>query len=386
MEEHVPGDSKTPEAVRIDLGDIFVGEGDPSSRAFAGTDLAPMDSMQTIRLFIFYGSGARQNPDRNNWAAEETYRVLGPWEKQQPENHNRGAILCTVDEETGDWIADKVGTDLHLPADNYDFFAVSPAVRMPNDNLGGTTPDRPSKVITHGGIADKFSPVMRLRPITVYTTARQNFNIGSGEEEVGSGNNGIFTVYPKPFTLLTSKISFRLHKGSDVDSMKIDNRGILMEGLPLQPYRVNFVLGDSLLQPMQVKTPDVDYVSGSASIAGHNDVTEHPGIPNAAPGDPTYEGEVSYYFETEIVPSMIKVPASEAIDEVYYAGPVKITFYLYINPTDENPDGNYKAYTYTINGKYFQKGRHYHYDVKVSAAGIFVKGWSDKTWQTTIPK
>lgn len=336
---------------------------------FIGTksQTAPMPENSTIRLFVYkqatWGTSAPILVD------ERTYRVTG----------NGGTVLCTVDPLTGKPTGDITGTALHLPADTYNFYSVSPAVALERNSSSIL----PGLKVNHGSNLSLRTSILENKKIEYY----------SGE--VSGGKPGIFNLHLNTHTLLTSKITFKLKKGDRVTAMEfVDTerlpnetklRSIAIDGLPPINYgSLNFVIGSNRLS--QVLT-----ASGTGVIGLSLENIKKPTEAGAG-----YE----YYFETEVLPCRLigsngeLIPGATEDDLLKYPGSYlekKITeLRLHLNVAGETggsgtPEMNYKMYTVKLPEQSFLRGKSYNYTLSVSLGGILVSGWDTSSeWETII--
>lgn len=280
-----------------------------------------MPENTTFRLYIYETDAA--NPVATP-VKELTYRVTGS-----------GTILCETDNE-GNHIQDIVDTDVFLPRGSYDFYAVSPAVKLNNYTDATVVPEvvRPGFQYKHGK-ALMSSPVKtcNIQPTTV------------------DGVTGFYNLELNPFDRLASRITFTLTRGDKAEQMEIHPKGIRVSNITCDAYKINYFLGSTDLIPMENEY----YNKGEVSIAG----TDFEEIADQV-----------YFAETQMIPTR---GAGDISD-------VKVEFNLLMN------GGNYKKYSTTLPNQLFEKGKSYNYDVAVNVGGIFVTGWTSSSWETVIEK
>lgn len=336
---------------------------------FIGTKsvTAPMPENSTIRLFVYkkdtWGTSAPTLVD------ERTYRVAA----------NGGTVLCTVDPLTGKPTGDISGTALHLPADTYNFYSVSPAVALERNSSSAL----PGLKLSHGS------------NLSLRTSILENKKIEYFSGEVSGGKPGIFNLHLNTHTLLTSKITFKLQKGDRVTAMEfVDTeslpgetklRSVVIGGLPPINYGShNFIIGSNRLSQVLTGTG-----TGVLGLSLEN-ITK--------PTDP--QAGYDYYFETEVLPCRLldsegrPIPGANEDNLSEIAGSQlekKVTeLRLHLNVAGETggsgvPEMNYKMYTVVLPEQSFLRGKSYNYTLSVSLGGILVSGWDTSSdWETII--
>lgn len=336
---------------------------------FIGTKsvTAPMPENSTIRLFVYkkdtWGTSAPTLVD------ERTYRVAA----------NGGTVLCTVDPLTGKPTGDISGTALHLPADTYNFYSVSPAVALERNSSSAL----PGLKLSHGS------------NLSLRTSILENKKIEYFSGEVSGGKPGIFNLHLNTHTLLTSKITFKLQKGARVTAMEfVDTellpnetklRSVVIGGLPPINYGShNFIIGSNRLSQVLTGTG-----TGVLGMSLEN-ITK--------PTDP--QAGYDYYFETEVLPCRLldsegrPIPGANEDNLSEIAGSQlekKVTeLRLHLNVAGETggsgvPEMNYKMYTVVLPEQSFLRGKSYNYILSVSLGGILVSGWDTSSdWETII--
>lgn len=336
---------------------------------FIGTKsvTAPMPENSTIRLFVYkkdtWGTSAPTLVD------ERTYRVTA----------NGGTVLCTVDPLTGKPTGDISGTALHLPADTYNFYSVSPAVALERNSSSAL----PGLKLNHGS------------NLSLRTSILENKKIEYFSGEVSGGKPGIFNLHLNTHTLLTSKITFKLQKGDRVTAMEfVDTeslpgetklRSVVIGGLPPINYGShNFIIGSNRLSQVLTGTG-----TGVLGLSLEN-ITK--------PTDP--QAGYDYYFETEVLPCRLldsegrPIPGANEDNLSEIAGSQlekKVTeLRLHLNVAGETggsgvPEMNYKMYTVVLPEQSFLRGKSYNYTLSVSLGGILVSGWDTSSdWETII--
>lgn len=324
---------------------------------------APMPANSTIRLFVY--KQATWGTSSPELVAEETYRV----------NEDGSTVLCTVDPETGASTGDVSNHALHLPADTYNFYSVSPAVKL--RNISGST--LPGLIIDHGSKLGLRASVLDNQKIEYF----------SGE--VSGGKPGIFNLRLNTHEILTSKITFKLIKGDKMGKMEfIDTESvtggsnlssIAIDSLSTFNYGVyNFIIGNNRLVQMQAEG------SGSVGLKAE-EVT-----PITAPGS-----EHQYYFEAEVLPCRLLNNAGAPIagktedDLGDIAGSqlekkiTELRLHLRVSENAPGSEMNYKMYTVKLPEESFRRGHRYNYTLLVNLGGILVSGWTtDSNWETVI--
>lgn len=323
----------------------------------------PMPENSTIRLFVYkqetWGTSAP------TLVEERTYRVT----------ENGGTVLCRVDPDTGEPLGDISGTALHLPADTYNFYSVSPAVELERNSSSAL----PGLKISHG------------TNLSLRTSLLENKKIEYFSGEVSGGKPGIFNLVLDTHTLLTSKITFKLLKGDKigemefVDTERLPNetklRSIAIGGLPPINYgNHNFVIGSNRL--IQVLT------AGGTGTVGLS-------IENITQANP--EAGYEYYFETELLPcrlldsegrpiagatedSLSTIEGSRLEQKV-----TELRLHLNVTENVEGAEKNYKMFTVKLPEQSFLRGKRYNYTLLVNLGGILVSGWDTSSeWETII--
>lgn len=324
---------------------------------------APMPANSTIRLYVYkQATWGTASPEL---VAEETYRV----------NENGSTVVCTVDPETGVHKEDVANHALHLPADTYNFYSVSPAVKL--RNISGST--LPGLIIDHGSKLGLRASVLEDKKIEYF----------SGE--VSGGKPGIFNLVLNTHEILTSKITFKLIKGDKMGEMEFidtesvtggsDLSSIAIDSLPVFNYGVyNFTIGNNRLVQIQA--------SGSGVVGlKANEVT-----PITAPGS-----EHQYYFEAEVLPCRLldsngaPIPGKTEDDLGDIAGSqlekkiTELRLHLRVSEITPGSEMNYKMYNVKLPEESFRRGHRYNYTLLVNLGGILVSGWTtDSNWETVI--
>lgn len=320
-----------------------------------------MPANSTIRLFIYDAETASGviNPVSNKRLKDKemTFRVRSA-EEIAGSSDQRAVVPCRVDPLTGEPLGDITDTDLHLPGSLYDFFAISPAIQLEEFIVDGF--QVPGWQFRHGGIV----PAKNRPPVTLYTSKPlRGVQIGSNDPHVSGGTPGVYNLELEPFTLLSSRIRFIILPGKDVDSMKIESRGIVMSGLTYNAYNYNFLIGDSTLRE---------------TLSNNNEETRPVSILNARKIDKDEEGYGHYEKDDiwEVITEVIPNPNTGSTVSTN----VGLTFNLLIN------GDNYKSYDSELTNQRFLRGSEYTYEVTVNAGGIFVRGWRNIGWTATIPR
>lgn len=336
---------------------------------FVGTksQTAPMPENSTIRLFVYkqdtWGTSAPTLVD------ERTYRVTG----------NGGTVLCTVNPLTGKPTGDISGTALHLPADTYNFYSVSPAVALERNSSSNL----PGLKVNHGS------------DLSLRTSILENKKIEYYSGEVSGGKPGIFNLHLNTHTLLTSKITFKLKKGDRVTAIEfVDTerlpgetklRSVAIDGLPPINYgNLNFLIGSNRLS--QVLT-----ASGTGVLGLSQENITKQTDPGAG---------YDYYFETEVLPCRLlnsegrpigganEDNLSEIAGSQLEKTITELRLHLMVagdTGGTGNAEMNYKMYTVTLPEQSFLRGKSYNYTLSVSLGGILVSGWDTSSdWETII--
>lgn len=321
-----------------------------------------MPGGSTIRLYIYNteATSGRINPVSNNLFKEMTFRVRGVDEISSTPNDQRAVVPCEVNPITGEPAGDITNTDLHLPASLYDFFAISPAIKLDNWSVSGYPV--PGLQFDHGGIM----PGGVTTPITLYTTQPlRGVQIGSNDPQVTGGTEGVYNLTLEPFTLLSSRVKFIIMPGKDVDDLEIEDRGVVMSNLSYNSFNYNFLIGDTTLRETLLASEEALFGTVSTTYAR-----------SVEGEDKGYEPGQYPKYSWELVSELIPNPQSGRTEFT----DVKLTFNLLIN------EGNYKSYDSYLIGQRFDRGMEYTYVVTVNAGGIFVRGWRNVGWTATIPR
>lgn len=286
-----------------------------------------MAENSTIRLYIYKKNEAYVYPHPDDFVTEQAFRV----------NADQSSVtMCRVDDD-GNLIpgSDITDTDLALPRGEYEFYMISPAVKLTRQTKGGLLYTVMGYSFDHGGKSMMVSPM-------------QAFDIDYDSTPIGDGTNGLFTYNPLPFQRMTSRITFTIKKGTQVNDLQIDDRGIEINNIIEKAYgRPNFFLGDTELTPL-----------------GTNN-TGNVGIKDFAFDQSGDGGRGTYYGYAELIPT------SEMFN-------VEIRFHVRVE------GGNYKTAVVPLNNQEFIRGKSYNYSVTVNADGILVAGWDSVGWETII--
>lgn len=324
----------------------------------------PMPENSTIRLFVYkqdtWGTATPTLVD------ERTYRVTG----------NGGTVLCNVDPLTGEPKGDISGTAMHLPADTYHFYSISPAVEL---EPGNSNP-LPGLTINHGSNLSLRTGILKDKKIEYFSN------------EVPGGKPGIFNLKLETHTLLTSKITFKLIKGDKIGKMAFVEterltgetklRSIAIGGLsPINYAGHNFEIGKNRLTQIMATGG-----YGVTGLSNENIIT--PTDPNAG-----YE----YYFETELLPCRLlgsdDIPINGATEDDLSSIPgskleetnAELRLHLNVAEIGEDKEMNYKMYTVKLPTQTFLRGKRYNYTLRVNLGGILVSGWdTSSNWETII--
>lgn len=322
----------------------------------------PMPENSTIRLFVY--KQETWDTATPTLVDERTYRVTS----------NGGTVLCNVDPLTGKPTGDIAGTAMHLPADTYNFYSISPAVKLER-----STSVLPGLKIDHGS------------RLSLRTSILENKKIEYFSSEVPNGKPGIFNLKLDTHTLLTSKITFKLTKGDKIGKMEfVENerlsndtklRSIVISKLSSNNYvGHNFQIGKNRLISVQA--------AESSGVVGlsNEDITK-PTDPNAG-----YE----YYFETELLPCRLLDSNGQVIEGATeddlnsHAGSkleeTKAELRLHLNVSEIGKDEmNYKMYTVKLPPQNYLRGKRYNYTLMVNIGGILVSSWdTSSNWETII--
>lgn len=321
----------------------------------------PMPENSTIRLYVYKSSSWGQ--PTAELVEEKTYRV----------DANGGTVLCNVDPDTGEPTGDITNTALHLPADTYNFYSISPAIKLSSENTLGL----PALKINHGS---KYS---------LRTSMMLNEKIEYYSGSITGGRPGIYNLVLDVHTLLTSKITFKIKKGDNVGTMELvdmervgndpNRRSFVIDNLPPNNYRnFNYVIGSKRIIQMEVK-------DGDATLAfSKNEIEEK------AP-----EADHSFYVESELLPCRLLdengVPIPNATeDDLNIPGSMlekRVTeLRLHLNVSENVPNAplNYKMFSVRLPEEGFLRGKSYNYTLLVEIGGILVSSWNVSDWTTTI--
>lgn len=324
----------------------------------------PMPENSTIRLFVYkqetWGTAAPVLVD------ERTYRVTA----------NGGTVLCNVDPLTGKPEGDTAGTAMHLPADTYNFYSVSPAVKLEREayNL------LPGMKIDHGSKLSLRTSILENKKIEYFST------------EVPNGSPGIFNLKLDTHTLLTTKITFKLIKGDKIGKMEF----VETESLP----------GDTKLRSIVIGNLSPKSYSGQNFMIGKNRLTQvlapgandRLGLSNENITEPTDPSAgYAHYFETEILPCRLlgndDYPINGATEDDLnsIAGSkleesnIELRLHLNVAEIGEDKEMNYKMYTVKLPPQSYMRGKRYNYTLRVNLGGILVSGWdTSSNWETII--
>lgn len=303
----------------------------------------------TIRVYM-YKVPENGDPTGNdavitdNPFKEFTLRV-----EKNNDNTSYGKI-CNVD-DNGKFIDYDEDQEVIVPQGKYRIIAISPAIKLENHTEDGGTQLKPGLEIKHQGI-----DLLTTGTNGDYDIKAQNTAIGSGKDS----NMRVYNVTLPPFQHVMSRITFTIKKKSGdnvkIKNLKIDSRGIEVDGLTPNAYYSNFFIGNDALV-------DMKQVGGSSAIQ----ITAYTEL---LPDDPQV-----YYFQTNILPHRF----NEKV-------PIKFTFHLLVNEEPESGiPARYKAYRYTTQlPKNYERGKSYDYQVQVDVGGIFVNGWKSDEWGTEI--
>lgn len=333
-------------------------------------NLEDMPAGSTIRLFIYDATAAdaANNPYSHNRLIkkEMAFRVRSKAEIEKSKD-KRALVPCNVNAITGAAEGDITNTDLHLPSSDYDFFAISPAVELTPLMVEGGF-DVPAYIFRHGGVVgeNKLGDL----PTTIYTTEP----LRSVQVRQADGiTAGVHNLQLKPFRLLSSRVRFIMVRGKDVDSMRIENRGIVMSNMTYDAFSPNFVIGEPKLRETLLE--DSAAVFGSVPILNAREIKNQPTGTN----DEKYDYH-TWELITEVIPNPDKNNDHASPPVILTERDVKLTFHLLIN------GDNYKSYEYVLRNQRFVRGSEYTYEVTVNAGGLFVRGWRNNQWTVTIPK
>lgn len=322
----------------------------------------PMPENSTIRLYVYKSSS--WGPATAQLVEEKTYRV----------DANGGTVLCTVDPDTGEPTGDITNTALHLPADTYNFYSISPAIKLSSENILGL----PALQITHGS---KYS---------LRTSIKENEKIEYYSGSITGGRPGIYNLVLDVHTLLTSRITFKIKKGDNVGTMDLvdmervsnatDRRSFVIDNLPPDNYRnFNFVIGNQRIIQMEV-------ADGRGTLSfSKNEIEEK------AP-----EADHSFYVESELLPCRlldaggVPIPNATEDDLPNISGSMlekrvtEIRVHLNVSENAPNAPLNYKMFSVRLPEEGFLRGKSYNYTLLVEIGGILVSSWNVSDWTTTI--
>lgn len=345
-----------------DDGKIRVNVITPKLVTRAVTEAMPENS--TIRLYVY---------DTSTWGTspvlvdEKTYRV----------KEDGTTVLCKVDTLTGKSLGDVDEEAMHLPAGMYNFYSISPAIKLDRKTTQGV----PAILMDHGS------------KLSLRTSKRESVQVDYFSAEVTGGTPGIFNLRFDPHTLLTSKLSFKVIKGDLIGDIEfVDTemltgkpgpQSIVIDSLPPSPYgSYNFKLGDSRITQL--------LTSGGRSFLGF---TEEEITKNTA-ANPDY----LFSFETEVLPCRLldangapiqggvteddlgNYPGSQLEERV-------VRICLHMNVAENRPGAimNYKMFVVHLPKQAFQRGKNYNYTLKVDLRGILVSSWDTSSdWETVI--
>lgn len=330
----------------------------------------PMPANSTIRLYVF---------KFDSWATdsvpfqEKTYRVRS----------DGTTVLCAVDPDTGKPLLkpdgqpqDSLETALHLPANTYNFYSVSPAIKLRKEE----TWLLPGAKIYHGN------------KLNLRTSKKEQVKVDYNEPEIGSGTQGIFNLKLNTHTLLTARLTFKLLKGDKIRSMEFvdteivndesgKERCVAIDKLPPDNYNLyNFRIGNNRLIPLLAETGD--------------------GVVGLSTGDVIKGQEVmdgyAYYFYTEVLPCRLldstgkPIQDSSEDDIGNYPGSylerkaTELRLHLNVSENADGSDMNYKMFTVYLPEESYLRGKSYNYTLRVNISGILVSSWNTSDWQTTI--
>lgn len=329
-----------------------------------------MPAGSTIRLYVYDAntSEGENNPYSNNRLQEKemTFKVRSQ-EERNNSSDKRALVPWRVDPVTGEALEDGeiTHTDLHLPGALYDFFAISPAVQLNTSAIDGY--DVPGYRFRHGGVVAQEGDI----PVTLYTSSPlKGIQISQDAGQVTEGTPGVYNLQLEPFTLLSSRIRFIVIRGSDVESMRIENRGVEMSNMTYNAFSTNFFIGEQKLR--ETILTEEGAVFGTVSIRNARNVYQQP---------KGYEDGIHEKTDTwELISEVIPNPDTNTETVTLRSRDVKLTFHLLIN------GDNYKSYESVLRNQRFERGSEYTYEVTVNAGGIFVRGWRNAQWTVTIPR
>lgn len=245
------------------------------------------------------------------------------------------------------------------------FFAISPAVQLNTSAIDGY--DVPGYRFRHGGVVAQEGDI----PVTLYTSSPlKGIQISQDAGQVTEGTPGVYNIQLEPFTLLSSRIRFIVIRGSDVESMRIENRGVEMSNMTYNAFSTNFFIGEQKLR--ETILTEEGAVFGTVSIRNARNVYQQP---------KGYEDGIHEKTDTwELISEVIPNPDTNTETVTLRSRDVKLTFHLLIN------GDNYKSYESVLRNQRFERGSEYTYEVTVNAGGIFVRGWRNAQWTVTIPR
>lgn len=327
------------------------------------SNISTMPENSTIRLYVYkYDTWNTTSPEL---VAEVTYRV----------NANGGTTLCNVDPTTGEPTGDITGTALHLPADTYNFYSVSPAIELQKSSSA-----LPRMQISHGS------------KLSLRTSKSEGTKVEYFSAEVQGGRPGIFNLQLPAHTLLTSKLTFKLLKGNKIGKMEfVDTEvaigetkrsSIVIDSLPPLNYGTyNFMLGNLRLKQMMAESGE-----GVLGI-----LKEDIALKNVVP-----TGE-HFYFETEVLPCRLLDKDGRPIedkteddldlitDSQLEKKVTEVRLHLNVAEIGDNAIMNYKVYTVKLPKEGFLRGKSYNYTLLVNLGGILVSSWdTSSNWETII--
>lgn len=324
---------------------------------------APMPAGSTIRLYVYKQSTwGTSSPEL---VAEETYRIT----------ENGSTVMCNVDPATGKPTGDITDHALHLAADTYNFYSVSPAVKL--KNISGST--LPGLIVNHGSKLGLRASVLEGKKIEYFSS------------EVSGGRPGVYNLMLNTHELLTSKLTFKLIKGDKIGRMEFidtelltDDRilsSVAIDNLATHNYGVyNFIIGNNRLLQMQAEG------SGTTGLKAEEiTLITDPAVLH------------QYYFESEVLPCRLLNSEGAPIagktednlgEDASYQLEKRITelrLHLRVSDTTPGSEMNYKMYTVKLPEESFRRGHRYNYTLLVDLGGILVSGWStDSNWETVI--
>lgn len=311
--------------------------------------IQPLAKDNTIRVYM-YKVPENGDPTGNdavitdNPFKEFTLRV-----EKNNDNTSYGKI-CNVD-DNGKFLGYDDDKEIIVPQGKYRIVAISPAIKLENHTEDGGIQMKPGLEIKHQGID------------LLTTGTNGDYDIKAQNPAIKPGKDPTMMVYNvtlPPFKHVMSRITFTVKKKSGDDAkiknLKIDPRGIQIDGLTPNAYYSNFFIGNDALV-------DMKQVGGFSAIQ----ITQYTEL---IPDQPQV-----YYFQANILPHRLNEELT-----------IKFTFHLLVNEEPESGiPARYKAYKYeTPLPENYERGKSYDYEVVVDVGGIFVNGWKSDEWQTEI--